>query len=400
LPPGKAAWWFVLHRGKAPSSAVPQVRDTTEEETMTENRPLAQYHLLGRSGLRVNALALGTMTFGNEWGWGSPRETAHAMLAGYLDQGGNFVDTADVYTNGTSETLIGEYFQKAGGRDRAVIANKYTHGATQGDPNSGGNGRNAMFRALEGSLKRLRTDYVDLYWMHSWDTLTPVEEVMAAFADLVRQGKIRYVGFSDVPAWYYARAQTLAEREGLPPIIALQLEYSLVERNIEREHVPAALALGSAVLAWSPLGSGLLTGKYARAGTDARGEGRLVPLRQSGNPAFTKLFTDRNWAIVEALVGAARELGRPPAQVALAWTLRRPGLGGLILGATTPDQLAENLGALELKLPEPIARRLEEVSRPELVHPYNFFEEPFFTARRSGGVVVRAEPPWFRPNRG
>jgi aryl-alcohol dehydrogenase-like predicted oxidoreductase len=367
---------------------------------MTDARPLAQYHLLGRSGLRVSPVALGTMTFGNEWGWGSPGETAHAMLAAYLDQGGNFIDTADVYTSGTSETLIGQYFQRAGGRDRAVIATKWTHGATAGDPNSGGNGRKAMFRALEGSLRRLRTDYVDLLWLHSWDTLTPVEEVMAGLADLVRQGKVLHVGFSDVPAWYYARAQTLAEREGLPPIAALQLEYSLVERNIEREHVPAALALGGAVLAWSPLGSGMLTGKYTRAGVVARGEGRLLPLQQGGNPAFTKLFTERNWAIADALVAAARDLGKPPAQVALAWTLRRPGVGGLILGATKLEQLVENLGALELLLPPAIAQRLEEVSRPERVHPYNFFEEPFFAVRRSGGVVVRAEPPWFRPDRG
>jgi aryl-alcohol dehydrogenase-like predicted oxidoreductase len=358
--------------------------------------PLAQYHLLGRSGLRVSPMALGTMTFGEEWGWGSPRETAHRILARYLELGGNVIDTADVYTNGTSETLVGEYFERAGGRDRAVLATKFTHGAAQGDPNSGGNGRKALLRALEGSLRRLRTDYVDLYWMHSWDTLTPLEEVLATLSDLVRQGKVRYLGFSDVPAWYYARAQTLAEREGLPPIIALQLEYSLVERNIEREHVPAALALGSAIQAWSPLASGLLTGKYTRAGAAARGEGRLVPIQGSGNPAFSKLFTERNWAIAEALVAAARELGRPPAQVALAWALRRPGVGGLILGATRLEQLEENLGALELELPEALASRLEEASRPERVHPYHFFEEPFFLVRRSGGTAVRAEPPWFR----
>jgi aryl-alcohol dehydrogenase-like predicted oxidoreductase len=366
---------------------------------MPDARPLAQYHLLGRSGLRVSPLCLGTMTFGNDWGWGSPRETAHELLARYLDQGGNFIDTADVYTNGTSETLVGEYFHGAGGRDRAVIATKFTHGAAAGDPNTGGNGRKAMLRALDGSLRRLRTDYVDLYWMHSWDTLTPLEEVLAALADVVRAGKVRYVGFSDVPAWYYARAQTLAERAGLPPIISLQLEYSLVERNIEREHVPAALALGTAVLAWSPLASGLLTGKYTRGGSGAQavGDGRLTPIQQQGNPAFTKIFTVRNWTIVDALMDAARELGKPPAQVALSWTLRRPGIGGLILGATRADQLAQNLGALELVLPDAISRRLEEASRPELVHPYHFFEEPFFAARRSGGVSIRAEPPWFRP---
>jgi aryl-alcohol dehydrogenase-like predicted oxidoreductase len=363
---------------------------------MPETGSLAQYHLLGRSGLRVSPLALGTMTFGTEWGWGSPKEAAHEMLARYLDQGGNFIDTADGYTGGTSEAFIGEYFVQAGGRDRAVLATKYTLGASPGDPNSGGNGRKAMVRALEGSLRRLRTDYVDLYWMHCWDTMTPVEEVLETYADLIRQGKIRYAGFSDVPAWYYARAQTLAERAGLPPVIALQLEYSLVERNIEREHVPAALALGSAVVAWSPLGSGLLTGKYTRTGVAARGEGRLQAIQGTGNPGFEKLFTERNWAIVDALQAAARELGRPAAQVALAWALRRPGLGALILGATRPEQLAQNLGALDLTLPAAVAARLEETSRPELVHPYAFFTD-FFAGMRSGGTRVRAEPPWFRP---
>jgi aryl-alcohol dehydrogenase-like predicted oxidoreductase len=364
---------------------------------MAEARPLSRYHLLGRSGLRVSPLALGTMTFGTEWGWGSPKEAAHEMLARYLDQGGNFVDTADGYTGGTSESFIGEYFQRAGGRDRAVLATKYTLGASPGDPNSGGNGRKAMLRALEGSLRRLRTDFVDLYWMHAWDTVTPVEEVMAAFADVVRQGKVRYAGFSDVPAWYFARAQTLAEREGLPPIVGLQLEYSLVERNVEREHVPAALALGAALVAWSPLASGLLTGKYARAGLKTRGEGRLSAIQDSGNPGFEKLFTERTWTIVETLVAVARQVGRPPAQVALSWALRRPGVGALILGATKPEQLAQNLEALELVLPDELAGRLEEVSRPELVHPYHFFDSPFFRGMWSGGTAVRAEPPWFRP---
>jgi aryl-alcohol dehydrogenase-like predicted oxidoreductase len=360
---------------------------------------LAEYHLLGRSGLRVSPLALGTMTFGTEWGWGSPKEAAHEMLARYLDQGGNFLDTADGYTGGTSESFIGEYLAKVGGRDRAVIATKYTLGASPGDPNSGGNGRKAMTRALEGSLRRLRTDHVDLYWMHAWDTMTPVEEVMASYADLVRQGKIRHAGFSDVPAWYFARAQTLAEREGLPPVIALQLEYSLVERNVEREHVPAALALGAAVVAWSPLASGLLTGKYTRDGVAAQGEGRLQALQGTANPGFAKIFTERNWTIVEALQAVARELGRPAAQVALSWALRRPGIGALILGATKPAQLDQNLAALDLVLPAELAQRLEEVSRPELVHPYAFFTD-FFADMRSGGTRVRAEPPWFRPPAG
>jgi aryl-alcohol dehydrogenase-like predicted oxidoreductase len=364
---------------------------------MSGTNALAQYHLLGRSGLRVSPFALGTMTFGTEWGWGSARETAHRMLARYLDAGGNFIDTADGYTGGTSESLIGEYFAAEGGRDRAVLATKFSLGATPGDPNSGGNGRKAMYGALEGSLRRLKTDHVDLYWVHAWDTLTPIEEVMSAFDALVRAGKVRYVGFSDVPAWIFARAQTLAERSGLPPVIGLQLEYSLAERNIEREHIPAALALGAGLVAWSPLASGLLTGKYTRSGVEAKGEGRLPAIRAMNNPGFDKLFTPRSWEVADGLAAIARELGLPPAQVALSWTLRRPGVAALILGATRPEQLDQNLAALDLQLPADATARLEALSRPERVHPYHFFEEPFFAALRAGGTSVRAEPPWFRP---
>jgi aryl-alcohol dehydrogenase-like predicted oxidoreductase len=358
---------------------------------------LAEYHLLGRSGLRVSPLCLGTMTFGTEWGWGSPKEAAHRMLARYLELGGNFVDTADGYTGGTSETLIGEYLQQAGGRDRMVLATKFSLGSTPGNPNSGGNGRKNVYRALEGSLARLKTDYVDLYWMHAWDGITPVEEVMQTFTDLVRAGKIRHAGLSNVPAWYFARAQTLAEREGLTPIIALQLEYSLVERNIEREHIPAALALGAAVTPWSPLGSGLLSGKYRRDGVKAAGEGRLPTIATYGNPGFDKLFTERNWGIVDELVAVANELGAPPAQVALAWISSRPGVGSTIVGASRLEQLESNLAALDLTIPEPLSRRLEEVSRPELVHPYHFFTEFFFKGMHGAGATVHAEPRGFRP---
>jgi aryl-alcohol dehydrogenase-like predicted oxidoreductase len=358
---------------------------------------LAEYRLLGRSGLRVSPLCLGTMTFGTEWGWGSPKETAHRMLARYLELGGNFVDTADGYTAGTSESLIGEYLLQVGGRDRMVLATKFSLGSTPGNPNSGGNGRKNVYRALEGSLGRLRTDYVDLYWMHAWDGITPVEEVMQTLTDLVRAGKIRYAGFSNVPAWYFARAQTLAEREGLTPIIALQLEYSLVERNIEREHVPAALALGAAVTPWSPLASGLLSGKYRRDGVKALGEGRLPAIATYGNPGFDKLFTERNWAIVDELVAVARELGAPASQVALAWISSRPGVGSTIVGASRLEQLESNLAALDLDVPEQLSRRLDEASRPELVHPYHFFSEFFFKGMHGAGATVRAEPRGFRP---
>jgi aryl-alcohol dehydrogenase-like predicted oxidoreductase len=366
----------------------------------TTNRidTLARYHLLGRTGLRVSPLCLGTMTFGTEWGWGSPRETAHRLLARFLEAGGNFIDTADGYTGGTSEALIGEYFAEHGGRDGAVIATKFTVSSSPGDPNSGGNGRKNIYRALEGSLRRLKTDYVDLYWLHAWDGLTPVEEVMHTLTDLVREGKVRYIGLSDVPAWYFARAQTLAERDGLERVAALQLEYSLVERNIEREHVPAALALGAAITPWSPLASGLLSGKYTREGVAAKGQGRLPVIQGSGHPAFLKLFTERNWGIVDALVEVAKELDRSPAQVALAWVTRRPGVGSTIIGATGMEQLEANLHALDVRIPEALAQRLDAAGRPELVHPYPFFEEAFYTQGMfTGGTQVRSEPAWFRP---
>ncbi|RKI04632.1 aldo/keto reductase [Corallococcus sp. AB038B] len=359
---------------------------------------LAQYHLLGRSGLRVSPLCLGAMTFGTEWGWGSPKDTAHRILARYLEAGGNFVDTADGYTGGSSEAIIGDYFAQAGGRDRAVIATKFTINTQPGDPNAGGNGRKNIRRALEGSLRRLKTDYVDLYWLHAWDGMTPVEEVMRTLDALVREGKVRYIGLSDVPAWYFARAQSLAEQEGWERVAALQLEYSLVERNIEREHIPAALALGASITPWSPLASGLLSGKYTREGTQAKGEGRLPSIQGGGNPGFEKLFTERNWAIVDALREVATELDRSPAQVALAWVTRRPGVASTIIGATRMEQLEANLHALDVRIPEALAAKLEAVSRPELVHPYHFFEEAFFTGGMfTGGTTVRAEPTWFRP---
>lgn len=349
---------------------------------------LTSYTLLGRSGLRVSPLTLGTMTFGTEWGWGSAKETAFAIMDRYFEAGGNVLDTADGYTGGTSESLIGEYLADRGTRDRAVIATKFTLNSVTGDPNSGGNGRKNIHHALEGSLRRLRTDYVDLYWLHAWDGLTPVEEVLTTLDALVRAGKVRYIGFSDVPAWYLGRAQTIAELRGYERIAGLQLEYSLVERNIEREHVPAALQLGLGITPWSPLASGLLTGKYTRDGVTAKGEGRLPAIAASGNPAFEKLFTDANWRIVDTLVAVARELGAPPAQVALSWVAHRPAVASTIIGATKLEQLDTNLAALAVDIPAPLLARLDEVSRPPLVHPYHFFETPQLRSMISGGTTI------------
>lgn len=356
---------------------------------------LATYSLLGRSGLRVSPLCLGTMTFGTEWGWGAPKETAFALLDRFFEAGGNFVDTADGYTGGTSESFIGEWMAERKTRDRAVVATKFTFAAAPGDPNSGGNGRKNVHRALESSLRRLRTDYVDLYWLHAWDGVTPVEEVVSTLGDLVRAGKIRHWGLSDVPAWYFARAQSLADMRGVDRAVALQLEYSLVERNIEREHVPAALELGAGLCPWSPLASGLLSGKYTREGVKAKGDGRLQALQASANPAFTKLFTERNWAIVDKLVDVAKRLDRRPAEVALAWVARRPGVTSTILGATKLPQLEENLRALEAPLPADAAAELDAVGQPELVHPYLFFQ-PAMRGMITGGTKVLAEPAWFR----
>jgi aryl-alcohol dehydrogenase-like predicted oxidoreductase len=347
------------------------------------------YLLLGQSGLRVSPLCLGTMTFGTEWGWGSPKDTAFRLLARFFEAGGNFIDTADGYTGGTSEKLIGAYFSTHGGRDRAVVATKFSFSATAGDPNSGGNGRKNIYRALEGSLRRLGTDYVDLYWMHAWDGLTPVEEVLSTLDTLVRAGKVRAVGFSNVPAWYLARAQTLADQRGLERIAALQLEYSLVERNIEREHVPAARALGIGLTPWSPLASGLLSGKYQRTGLKTAGEGRLAITQNSGNPVFEKLFSERNWSIVDALVSIAQEVGHTPAQVALNWVTRRPGVASTIIGATTLTQLEDNLGALDFELPLAMGKTLDSISAPDLVQPYLFFQ-PAMRAMITGGTNVQS----------
>jgi aryl-alcohol dehydrogenase-like predicted oxidoreductase len=361
--------------------------------TTTANKSVSEYSLLGRSGLRVSPFCLGTMTFGTDWGWGTDEGGAGALLSRYLDAGGNFVDTADLYTNGKSEEIVGKLLKDRGDRDRVVLATKFSFSVRPGDPNAGGNSRKHIRQALEASLRRLQTDYLDLYWMHAWDGITPVEEVMSTLDDLVQAGLVRYIGLSDVPAWYFARAQTLAELRGSERVCALQLEYSLVERNIEREHVPAALELGAGVCPWSPLASGMLTGKYLRSGTQPEGDGRLRTTKDS--PIFRRLFTERNWTIVDALAGVAKELGRSPAQVAINWVARRPGVTSTLLGATKVEQLDETLAALDFDLPASLASKLEEASRPDAVFPY-FMYGPTSAGMFTGGTTVRREPTRFR----
>ncbi|PZO39627.1 MAG: aldo/keto reductase [Pseudanabaena frigida] len=357
---------------------------------------LNTYYTLGKSGLRVSRLSLGAMTFGTEWGWGSDEDTARQLFNTYIDAGGNFIDTADLYTGGTSESWVGKFIAERGLRDRAVIATKFTYNAEQGNPNAGGNGRKNILRAVEGSLKRLGTDYIDLYILHTWDRITPVEEVMRTFDDLVRSGKVRYVGLSDTPSWYAARAQTLAEWHGYEPLSTLQLEYSLVERNIEREFVPLGLELGMGVMVWSPLASGLLSGKYKPSEGAFIGQGRLDTLKDSQNPAFQK-FTERSWKIIAELENVAKELNRSMAQVAINWTANCLSIGSVIVGATKLSQLEDNLKALDFEIPKELGDRLESISRPESQFPYSFFESEIQGAIH-GDKAVGLKPSGYYPN--
>jgi aryl-alcohol dehydrogenase-like predicted oxidoreductase len=346
---------------------------------------LNEYTTLGRTGLRVSPLCLGTMTFGTEWGFGAEESVSRQQFDRYLDAGGNFIDTADGYTNGHAEELVGKFVTEGKLRDRLVIATKYTFGALPGNPNGGGNGRKNLYRALEGSLRRLKTDYVDLYYLHAWDTFTPVEEVLSTMDDLVSEGKIRYYGMSDTPAWYFTRMQTLAEREGKERMATLQLEYSLAERNIEREHIPAAQELGIGLCPWSPLAGGFLSGKYKREGNSGRGEGRLT-----GRGSIFNKFTEHNWRVLEVLQAVSKQLGKQPAQVALNWLVTQPGVTSVILGARSTVQLEDNLASLDISIPAELRERLDIASAPEEVHPYNFYV-PWMQARVSGNVTVK---PW------
>jgi aryl-alcohol dehydrogenase-like predicted oxidoreductase len=376
----------------------PGAEHENEVSVTTDNRRIesvAQFHVLGRSGLRVSPLCLGTLTFGNESGIGSTHDSTCQIFHRYLDAGGNFIDTADGYSNGKSEEVLGQLMKESHNRDRVVVSTKYTWNMEPGNPNAGGNGRKHIMRAVEGSLRRLQTDYIDLYWLHFWDTMTPAEEVMSSLDSLVRSGKVRYIGLSDVPAWYLARAQTLAELRGWERICGLQLEYSLAERSIEREHLPAAMELGIGLCAFSPLAHGLLTGKYTRHGEDVQGAGRLQTVRHWGVPLFEK-FTERNWPIVDALVSVARELERPPSQVALNWVATRPGVSSTIIGATTLPQLDSNLMSLDFEIPEELSRKLEAVGRPDVIFPYSLHQAQMLAGLAYGGAQVRAEPRWYR----
>jgi len=352
-----------------------------------------RFRFLGPSGLRVSELCLGTMTFGEDWGWGASKEESRAIFDCFVERGGNFIDTANGYTNGTSEKIVGDLIKSD--RDRFVLATKYSFPTTRGDPNSGGNHRKSMFRSLEGSLKRLGTDYIDFFWLHAWDFSTPVEEVMRALDDLVRSGKVLYVGVSDTPAWIVSRANMLAELRGWSPFIALQIEYSLIERTPERDLLPMARGLGMTVTPWGVLGSGVLTGKYNDAPpratetsgmTGERAERRLDAMN-------IQKVNDRNLKIAGVVAEVAKQVGCTASQVALAWLRTRPGSIVPILGARRLSQVRDNLGCLDVTLSEEHLRRLDEVSRIELGFPHDFYADPVRRDRLFGGLYSRMADP-------
>ncbi|MBF6093815.1 aldo/keto reductase [Nocardia cyriacigeorgica] len=348
---------------------------------------LDTYRTLGRSGLRVSPLSLGTMTFGADWGWGADKDEARKIFDTYTytDRGGNFIDTASQYTDGSSEQLLGEF--TAAQRESLVLATKYTMLRRPGDPNSGGNHRKSMIASVEASLRRLNTGYIDLLYLHAWDFLTPVEEILRAMDDLVRAGKVLYVGISDTPAWQVSRMQTIADLRGWSPLIALQIEYSLIERTVERDLIPMARELGLGVIPWSPLGSGVLTGKYTRA--DLADEISASPGGTRKNVAAASgALTERGLAIADVVGSVAGELGRSPAQVAIAWTLRNPGVTSPIIGARTVAQLKDNLGALEVEFDATQLARLEQASAVKLGFPHDFLARPMTRTVTFGDLRV------------
>jgi len=336
-----------------------------------------RYRLLGNSGLRVSEAALGTMTFGDDWGWGAAKDESRKVYDTFREAGGNFIDTANVYTNGTSESFLGEFMK--GHRQSVVLATKYTNAAPGTDPNAAGNHRKSMVQAVEASLKRLKTDYIDLYWVQ----ITPVEEVMRGLDDLVRQGKVLYVGISDAPAWWIAQANTLAQLRGWSPFIGLQIEYSLIERTVERELIPMAKALNLGLTAWSPLSGGVLTGKY-------HGHGSSEPGRMSTD--MMKEFmpeqqrTDR---IVAAVKTVSDATGRSMAQVALAWLRYRPVPVIPIIGARKLSQLQDNLASFDLALSANQLKTLDEASRIELGFPHDMYAKEMARALAYGGLRDR-----------
>jgi len=349
--------------------------------------PLDHYTTLGRSGLRVSPLCLGTMTFGPGWGWGSDEGESVALLQHFLERGGNFIDTANAYTKGHAEKIIGDHVGRyPARRDRVVIGTKFAGNLYSGDPNGGGSHRKALVAQCEQSLRRLQTDYIDLYWMHCWDETTPIDETLRALDDLVRAGKVRYIGLSDTPAWKCAQAQTIASFRGWAPVIALQLEYSLLERSVEGELLPMSRELGMGVIPWSPLKSGVLTGKYSR-----ERHGQHEPER---GPWVTSALHAETYDLIDELARLANALGASVARVALSWVIHRASVCSTLIGARTLTQLDDNLAALDVRLSPEQTQALDALTKPRLNFPADFLAStrPFV----QGGTTInaRSSEPW------
>lgn len=361
---------------------------------------MTDYRTFGRSGLIVSPLALGTMTFG-AGRWGSDEPEAREIFDTYVEAGGNLIDTADLYSGGESERMVGQFLADSGVRDRLVVSTKSGFARAQGHPMHSGNGAYNIRLGIEGSLRRLGTDRIDLYWVHVWDRTTPAEEVLRTLTDAVARGQILYYGFSNTPSWYVAKVATLAAAHGLPGPVGLQNAWSLVDRGVELDLLPMAQEFGLGIMPWSPLGGGLLTGKYGREMLDQADRAAALPdtaMRTGGeardrlsgdNPYGGMLFTERNFAIVDAVREIAGELEIPMAQVSLAWVLSRPGMGSLLLGASRPQQVTDNLAALTVRFSEDQIDRLNAVSAPPRPNPYFIFQLP--TEVLFGGQSVT---PW------
>lgn len=365
---------------------------------------MQDYRTLGRSGLIVSPLALGTMTFGTAR-WGSGEQGSRDVFNAYVDAGGNFIDTADVYSNGRSEEMLGNFIVERGLRDQIVVATKAGF-ATGRAPMSGGNGAKHIIASLEGSLRRLQTDYVDLFWVHVWDSVTPAEELLETMASLVRSGKIRYWGISNAPAWFVAKIASIAPMRGMPGPIALQYFYSLVNRDIEDEHMPLAYEFGMGILPWSPLAYGLLAGKYDRATVEASGpRGAGLPRdvatdtearadddkRLDGaNPFGDSLFTDRNWKIVGEVRRIAAEVGQSPANIALAWVVGRRGITSTLMGVSRASQVTDNVAAIGVTLSPEHRAALDAVSAANPRMLYSLFTPAMRKQVVFGGSDVRA----------
>jgi len=355
---------------------------------------LDHYVTLGRSGLRVSPLCLGAMTFGEDLGWGSSVEESQRIIDRYAERGGNFIDTANFYTKSHSEKIIGDHVGRhPARRDRLVIATKFSGNLYPGDPNAGGSGRKAIIGSLENSLRRLQTDYIDLYWLHNWDVNTPIEETMATLDTLVQAGKVRYIGVSDTPAWKIAQANVMAHFRGWEPFIGLQIEYSLLERTVEQELLPMALELGLGTTPWSPLKSGVLSGKYTRDDPDSA--------QQQGRGFAAGFLDEKAYSVIDALQEIAKAHESTVARVALAWVRQQPGVTSTIIGARRLEQLDDNLRSLEVTLTAADLARLDELTRPAFGFPQSM--QPMFPSIHNGGTTVNgvyAEPTSFGVQKG